>query len=171
LSPNPADQSLALGTLVNGETMNRSVRKSPAERPTGAEHANEIQRLLAHLVRRITGFAASTKTRTFYGRSDEVILDTDIDGVRCLFVRKARKPDEQQVVISPRERAIARLVAAGYPNKTIAASLRISTWTVSTHLRRIFAKLGVSSRAAMVAHLMERGVLSEHLDEPGAHNP
>jgi DNA-binding CsgD family transcriptional regulator len=29
--------------------------------------------------------------------------------------------------------------------------LHISSWTVSTHLRRIFTKLGVSSRAAMVA--------------------
>ena len=45
----------------------------------------------------------------------------------------------------------ARMVAEGYPNKTIAAVLEISSWTVSTHLRRMFAKLGVSSRAAMVA--------------------
>jgi two-component system, NarL family, nitrate/nitrite response regulator NarL len=30
----------------------------------------------------------------------------------------------------------------------------ISSWTVNTYLRRIFAKLGVTSRAAMVARLM-----------------
>jgi hypothetical protein len=31
--------------------------------------------------------------------------------------------------------------------------LGISSWTVCTHLRRIFAKMGVGSRAAMVAHV------------------
>ena len=50
------------------------------------------------------------------------------------------------------------MVARGYPNKTIASVLEISTWTVSTHLRRIFAKFGVRSRAAMVARLLEGGV-------------
>ena len=43
----------------------------------------------------------------------------------------------------------------GRLNKQIAdklhiSKLHISEWTVSTHLRRIFAKLGVRSRAAMV---------------------
>lgn len=50
------------------------------------------------------------------------------------------------------------MVAKGYPNKTIAAVLEISSWTVCTHLRRIFAKLGVGSRAAMVARLMDDGL-------------
>ena len=48
------------------------------------------------------------------------------------------------------------MVAKGYPNKTIAAVLDISPWTVCTHLRRTFAKFGVGSRAAMVARLLER---------------
>lgn len=58
-------------------------------------------------------------------------------------------------MLSPREQEIARMVAKGYPNKTIAHVLDISTWTVGTHLRRIFAKLSVGSRAAMVARLLE----------------
>jgi hypothetical protein len=41
------------------------------------------------------------------------------------------------------------MVAKGYPNKTIAAVLEISSWTVCTHMRRIFAKLSVGSRAAI----------------------
>lgn len=55
------------------------------------------------------------------------------------------------------------MVAKGHPNKVIADVLNISSWTVCTHLRRIFAKLGVGSRAAMVAQLLELGVLaSDH---------
>jgi DNA-binding CsgD family transcriptional regulator len=53
-------------------------------------------------------------------------------------------------ILTERELAIATLVALGQPSKQIADQLAISEWTVSTHLRRIFAKLGVHSRAAMV---------------------
>ena len=53
-------------------------------------------------------------------------------------------------ILTERELEIATLVGLGQPNKQIADQLHISEWTVSTHLRRIFAKLGVHSRAAMV---------------------
>jgi len=62
--------------------------------------------------------------------------------------------------LSPRELEIARMVAKGYPNKTIAAVLDISAWTVCTYLRRMFAKLSVSSRAALVARLLEDGTMA-----------
>jgi DNA-binding CsgD family transcriptional regulator len=53
-------------------------------------------------------------------------------------------------ILTERELEIATLVGLGRPNKQIADKLHISEWTVSTHLRRIFVKLGVHSRAAMV---------------------
>jgi DNA-binding CsgD family transcriptional regulator len=52
------------------------------------------------------------------------------------------------------------MVAKGHPNKVIADVLNISSWTVCTHLRRIFAKLGVGSRAAMVAQLLQIGAFT-----------
>jgi DNA-binding CsgD family transcriptional regulator len=52
--------------------------------------------------------------------------------------------------LTPRELQVVELVAQGLSNKEIAGALRISGWTVSTHLRRIFAKLQVATRAAMV---------------------
>lgn len=54
------------------------------------------------------------------------------------------------ILLTGRELQIAMLVAAGQVNKKIARQLHISEWTVATHLRRIFTKLGVDSRAAMV---------------------
>jgi DNA-binding CsgD family transcriptional regulator len=86
---------------------------------------------------------------------EKVILDLVVDGIRCVLVRRSLEPARPEAALSPREREIARMVAKGYPNKVIARVLEISSWTVSTHLRRIFAKLGVSSRAAMVAQLLE----------------
>lgn len=48
--------------------------------------------------------------------------------------------------LSPREHEITAAVAAGRSNKEIARALRISPWTVSSHLRQVFAKLGVTRR-------------------------
>jgi DNA-binding CsgD family transcriptional regulator len=56
--------------------------------------------------------------------------------------------------LTARELQIAALVAEGRVNKQIAAELQISEWTVSTHLRRMFAKLGVDTRAAMVSRCL-----------------
>ena len=53
-------------------------------------------------------------------------------------------------ILTVREVQIATLVAQGKSNKQIAKQLQISKWTVSTHLRRIFMKLRVDNRAAMV---------------------
>ena len=53
-------------------------------------------------------------------------------------------------LLTQRELQIVMLVAEGRVDKQIANQLKISKYTVSTHLRRIFAKLGVDSRAAMI---------------------
>ena len=68
----------------------------------------------------------------------------------------APEPIGPQDGLTPRERQIACLVANGLVNKEIASTLAISEWTVSTHLRRIFAKLGVETRAAMVARCFSK---------------
>jgi two-component system, LuxR family, response regulator FixJ len=55
--------------------------------------------------------------------------------------------------LTPRELQVCRLVAAGLPNKTIAAELRISIRTVKVHRARVFQKMGVGSLADLVRWL------------------
>ena len=47
------------------------------------------------------------------------------------------------------ELKVAQLAAAGYTNKQIGEHLHLSPRTVSTHLYRIFPKLGITTRAAL----------------------
>ena len=82
-----------------------------------------------------------------------VIVDLDVDGIRCVVLVASQAHSHS--TLSPREHEIGLMVGLGLPNKAIAANLGISSWTVSTHLRRMFAKLGVNSRAALVAKLVE----------------
>lgn len=105
----------------------------------------EIRRLLRGLLDQVEGADGEAR----------VVLDLVMDGFHCVVTRVAEEAVAAGLPLSPREMEIARMVAKGLPNKTIAAVLEISSWTVSTHLRRMFAKLGVSSRAAMVARVLE----------------
>ena len=52
-----------------------------------------------------------------------------------------------------------RLLSAGATNKAIAADLVLSVRTVDRHVSNIFAKLGVSSRAAATAYAHEHGLV------------
>ena len=51
--------------------------------------------------------------------------------------------------LTPRERAVERLAAAGMTNRQIAAELMLSVKTVENHLTHVFAKRGVRSRAEL----------------------
>lgn len=88
-------------------------------------------------------------------------VEVAADSYRCVLARLAS--DHGQPMLSPREREIATMVSSGCTNKGIADALDISTWTVASHLRRIFAKLGVTSRAAMVAQVVVSGVSATRL--------
>ncbi|GAA2899070.1 response regulator transcription factor [Nonomuraea rubra] len=60
---------------------------------------------------------------------------------------------------TPRELEVLRLIARGAANKEVARALLISETTVKTHLKHVFAKLGVDNRAAAVVAAMERRLI------------
>ncbi|KNC18760.1 hypothetical protein AC792_10360 [Arthrobacter sp. RIT-PI-e] len=65
------------------------------------------------------------------------------------ILRRTSTPARRHVrrkLLSERERAIARMVARGVPNKEIALQEHISPRTVEGHVHQIMTKLGLSSR-------------------------
>ena len=67
--------------------------------------------------------------------------------------------EDGSTILSPRERAVVRLVAEGLTNKEIAQRLVVTENTVKTHVTSLFNKLGVDSRAHAVAVAANEGLL------------
>ncbi|MEU4779203.1 helix-turn-helix transcriptional regulator [Micromonospora sp. NPDC023633] len=76
-------------------------------------------------------------------------------GLRSAPVAREHRPDAGGAweSFSGVERAIARLVAEGMTNRQIATRVRLSPHTVNYHLRALFRRLGISSRAELVRHV------------------
>lgn len=64
-------------------------------------------------------------------------------------------------VLTDREREVIGLLAQGLANKAIAARLQVSKRTVDAHLGHLFTKLGVASRAELVAWAARNGMIEE----------
>jgi DNA-binding CsgD family transcriptional regulator len=121
--------------------------------PAPATLTSEIEAALRSLAGKLQSWIYEHDRYSPEGASgDNVLLDVEFDEIRMLVLR--RSSPSPMSLLSPREQEIARMVAQGHANKTIASVLEISSWTVASHLRRIFVKLRVSSRAAMVSCLL-----------------
>ncbi len=66
-------------------------------------------------------------------------------------VPRPRRPALGWAALTDAERRVADLVAGGLANREVAERLYLSRYTVETHLKHVYAKLGVSSRAELAA--------------------
>ncbi|MGH3675309.1 MAG: helix-turn-helix transcriptional regulator [Mycobacterium sp.] len=115
------------------------------------------------------GAAAMARTR---GRSGDWILvrgirlERDGPGTGCtaLVLEPARRSDIAPLLVhlhqlTPREKEVTQRLLSGMPTREIAGELWITTETLRGHVKAIFAKLGVSSRAELAALLTDGPVV------------
>ena len=112
----------------------------------------------------------AARTRVLIGRVCTELGDYDgaaleLEAARAAFEDLGARPDLDRLVdslrgsdasretlgLSPRELEVLRRLASGETNRAIAAALVLSERTVDRHVSNIYAKLGVSSRAAATA--------------------
>lgn len=90
------------------------------------------------------------------------------DRLAALLVRRRERSEGARLVqdrdrllagLTPRERDVLRLVAAGLDNKSIARELSVGTGTARSHVQHVLEKLGVHSKLEAAALAVDRGLL------------
>ena len=117
------------------------------------------------------------RTRELIGRGCRLLGDEDgaaleLEAAHTIFERLGARPDLARLAalgdrttsrgghgLTQRELQVLRMVARGQTNRAIAADLVLSERTIDRHVSNIFAKLGVSSRAAATAYAYEHRLL------------
>ena len=133
LSRTPLRPELARAHLLYGEWLRREGRRLEARQ----------QLRLAHDMLTAIGMEA------FAERAGHELAATG-EKVR-------RRTDETRDDLTAQEEHIAQLAGEGLSNPEIGARLYISARTVEWHLRKVFAKLGISSRKQLRRVLTEGG--------------
>jgi DNA-binding CsgD family transcriptional regulator len=80
-----------------------------------------------------------------------LLADRAAEELRASGEAARRRPLGAIGDLTPRERQVARLAAAGHSNGEVAARLFLSQKTVEYHLHKVFTKLGVTSRTDLAA--------------------
>ena len=121
----------------------------------------DVQRIFQALAAGATGYLLKRATR-------EQLLGAIADVRRggspmsASIARKVVQSFQQQAApqekaLTPREQEVLSLLARGMLYKEIAAKLDSSVYTVNAHVRRIYEKLHVNTRAQAIAKFEERG--------------
>jgi DNA-binding CsgD family transcriptional regulator len=151
------------------ELASRAARRLLDEVPDGRASGSDLPLVVDMLVSRLLGTRTAQRTRVRLRGGRWVAVRVDVLGAvgeeevwppsRLSLVIEAIEPHELAGVIADaygltdRERQVARLVVTGSSNPQVAAALCISVTTVQDHLKRVFAKLGVSSRQELTARM------------------
>jgi len=68
---------------------------------------------------------------------------------------RKKSPD----ILSQREVEVLKLLAEGYPTRSLAGKLNISHFTARNHIQNILVKLGLHSKAQAVSYAYKKGML------------
>jgi DNA-binding NarL/FixJ family response regulator len=128
-------------------------------RDLGLPYEEARARLLAGAAVALLGDADGGRVELEAARAGFERLGADADARQATALLQGRRRPGR--LLTGREVEVLRLVASGMGNREIAGALHLSEHTVARHMQNVFAKLGVSSRAAAVSRAIEQDQLGD----------
>lgn len=161
----------ALGRLPEAEAALRAAR-AEAHALDATPLRWRVDAALGHVLRRLGRRLDARRSFDDARRTvEELAARVPDDALRTAFLRgadalvpPARRPSLRQAAkaafggLTRREREVARLVAGGASNRSIARTLGIGERTVEDHVAHALGKLGFTSRAQLAAWAVEKGL-------------
>lgn len=135
------------------DTASKCVEAGPAQNPMLRERLRQLVNDREAALSRKTSSQRGDLNRYWSNvlSGKWAILDRfDSDGRRFVVAVPISKYGDKLRGLSTRERKVFALLGSGLPNKLIGFELEISETAVSTHVHRIFSKLGIADRSALV---------------------
>jgi HD-GYP domain-containing protein (c-di-GMP phosphodiesterase class II)/DNA-binding CsgD family transcriptional regulator len=145
---------------IDGSGYHRSLRGEALSRGDRILAAADVYSALTEDRPHRNAFTDDEAARTLEAAGGESL---DADAVACVLAaageRDAPAPPSWPAALTDREVEVLRLIARGRSNREVATSLFISPKTVGRHVENVYAKIGVSSRAAAAVFAMEHSLL------------
>ena len=160
LAPDVILMDLTMPRLDGVEAMRQLRARLPSARVVVLTSAADDSRLLATIQAGAAGYLLKTVEPHELARAVRAahaggaLLDPT---AAARLVEEIARPQAEQ--LTPREREVLGLIAAGYANKRIALELGLSEKTVKTHVGHVLAKLGVSDRTQAAMHAVRSGLV------------
>jgi DNA-binding CsgD family transcriptional regulator len=148
LRRSPRPSLLAMALADHGETL-----LSTPDRDLGIERLREAAEIFGRIGQRL-----------HYESAQRALQSAGVQPRRSA-THPADRPETGWEALTATEHAVAELVSRGQTNRAAATDLGISVHTVGTHLRSIFAKLGVHSRVEL-ANAWNKRRDNPHADAP-----
>ena len=94
-----------------------------------------------------------------------------VNAVLAAAGHRVRRRPALPAGLTPREAEVLGLLARGLSNKEMAAKLSLSAHAVGSHVERVYAKIGVSTRGAAALFAMRHGLVDSVAGEEGSSIP
>jgi DNA-binding CsgD family transcriptional regulator/predicted negative regulator of RcsB-dependent stress response len=148
------------GLIENGQQGLKLLRQAVqvlAASPARLEHAKTLVELGAALRRAGQRTESRQHLRQGIDQAElcgaTPVVERGLAELRATGARPRRIRVSGPAALTPSERRVAELAAAGHSNRDIAQTLFVTTHTVELHLSRAYRKLGITSRAHLARTL------------------
>lgn len=174
LAPDVLLLDIAMPRLGGLEALPRILKASPKTRVLiltmyeDEEYLREALRAGAagYVLKRAAADELLSAIRTVYHGGVYLHLEHARRLLEGLVDKEVSKKPQEEVLLSPREQEVLRLIALGYTNQQAADALYLSVKTVETYRARAMAKLGLRTRAELVRYALKMGWLKESPNSP-----